>query len=223
MSLHTLNFAKIKDILYLNNKTFNHKISEEQIDLFLKENPMLIKKLINIENFNGKVANNLYHSICNRTIDLFEFFLDSGKAEDVCMYYITPELVNKLGTKLIAQIAIYPENFYFLLTLEKAGKLELYKELVTKFQNIPIDKVRVNNTLIYSCIAFPNLIHQLLNTNNLNCEEILNITQSPTIISIDNLNSINDYYQQLQQFCDKNICNTENVLILKELICQRFF
>ncbi len=225
ISLNNLNSKKIRNILYLNNKVFNHKISEEQIDSFIKENSVLVNKLIHISNFYSyeKIANNLYHSICNGTTDLFEFFLDSGKAELVCMYYITPELVNKLGKELIAQIAIYPENFYFLLTLEKEGKLELYKELVKKFQNVPIDKVRVNNTLIYSCIAFPNLIKKLLETNSLNYEEILNITQSPTIVSIDNLNSIEEYYQVLQQFCDKNISTTTNISVLKELICQRFF
>ena len=222
------NLKKIREILFLFNEIFEYKISNDQIESFLNTNSKLVLGIV--ESFSGydalKTINNLYHSICNETTDLFSEFVELQFASDVNMYYITPKLINELGIEIIKNIAIYPESFYHLKILEREGKLELYKKLVQASSSIAVDKMKLYNMLVYSCTAFPDLISKMLDDNKLDEKaimDILNLTEMTTLVNINNLNSPNEYYKLLSSYSDKGIEIVNNIELSRELFCYRFF
>lgn len=221
-----INRMKFYKIMKINNEVLNLDISNAQIESVLNQNPNIINVLAKQNELDKIAANNLYYAIVNDTLDVFLDFCDLGIATKVNMSLINKDLVQRVGYDIIRNVSLYPESFYYLLMLDKNGKLDIYKQMLKVVDNLPLDKVRVSNILLYTCTSFEKFIQQMIQNNELNAENILmliNMTQSFSLVDSSKCNSIKEYYEKSNEFCDKNILTTINPLISRELFCQRFF
>lgn len=221
-----INRMKFYKIMKINNEVLNLGISNAQIESVLNQNPNIINILAKKNELDKIAANNLYYAIVNDTLDVFLDFCDLGIATKVNMSLINKDLIQRVGYDIIRNVSLYPESFYYLLMLDKNGKLDIYKQMLKAVDNLPLDKVRVSNILLYTCTSFEKFIQQMIQNNELNAENILmliNMTQSFSLVDSSKCNSIKEYYEKSTEFCDKNILTTINPLISRELFCQRFF
>jgi len=221
-----INKKKFYKFLEINNEALNLGVSNSQIAAVLNKNPEIIDNLAKKRGLGRESANNLYYAIVNDTLDVFLDFCDLGIADKVSMSLIKRDLIERVGYDIIRNVSIYPESFYHLLMLDKNGKLDIYKQMLILVDNLPLDKVRVSNILIYTCTSCEKFIHQMIDNNELTTENVLaliNMTQSFSLINLNECNSIKEYYEKTNKFCDDNILSSINPLISRELLCQRFF
>lgn len=217
------NFYKVMKI---NNNELNLGVSNNKILSVLNKNPNITNILAQQEELNPVAANNLYYAIYNDVLDVFIDFCNLGIATKVNMKLINKELIEKMGYDIIRNVASYPESFYYLLMLERNGKLDIYKKMLKMADNLNLDKIRISNILVYTFASYENFINQLISKNELNNENLLkliNMTQTFSLVNSNECNSIIEYFEKSDKFCDENILMSNSPLVCRELLCQRFF
>ena len=213
------------------NGVFDNRISDENIDDFLSKNPevfIAFNQFVRQKDLPPhaivECSISLYHSICNGTVDLFKDFCEFGVFPD--MYYLTPELISTVGKDVIRRVAMFPETLYNLLLLQKENRLGLYKILIENSKDLTGDPIRNDCTLVFTCLAFPDLIQKMIDRNELNKENItklMDLTKNWTVVDINKLNSIDEYYEVNNKFCDKVHETNQDLQTEKHLICRRYF
>ena len=217
---------KIYEALLVINESFGTKISNQEIKQFLEKTPNIVDWIFSEkDSMDNIILSNLYYSLMNKTTDLF-FELGSVYLKATNLYFLTKELVDKIGIDVIKNIVIYMESYYHLIILQKEGRIDIYNELIQISKNVPIDLHVLSNILIYTCLSYPNLIDKMKRDNELNEENVMkliNLTQLKTIIEYDETKTIDENYKDIQKYSDENIDKTQNFLIVRELFSQRYF